>query len=148
MKISRTSAPNPFAVLCTCLAYVHVYNPGPQDFVEPTLSWPRTRPDCAGNPTDLTLASCFFSHRAQAPGHDDYDCNHIHSPQLPLAASLPIPQLSSRKELTGPFPKQNDLHTTHWGPIRRQISPSALPPSQALDPYAHACTTVTGGRPR
>lgn len=152
VKVSRTSAPNPFAV------YVHVQLTymciirGPRILSNPHYHGrgpDQTAHSCAGNPTDLTLPSCFFSPRAQAPGHGDYDCNHIHSPQLPPGgASLPIP--NSRQEKGQPAHSQSRTTCIRptGGPIRRQISPSALPPSQALDPYAHACTTVTGGRPR
>lgn len=115
MKVVSTSAPSSFAVPCTCLAYAESGAPG----------FCRTHIITAKGQTRETACHKLRreSHRfdarilllppkAQAPGHDDYDCNHIHPPTPTWGQVYPSPTLVEKRP-TGPFPKQNDLHTTH-----------------------------------
>lgn len=88
----------------------------------------------AGNPTDLILASCFFSPGPRHLGRVTCNCNHIHSPpHLPPNSRLRLrfahPQLWSRERAGRAIPKaERPAYGPPDGPTRRTNQP-VRPPS-------------------
>lgn len=120
-----TSVPNSLAVPCTCLAYAESGAPG---FCRThIIVAKRTRPDCHKLRREshrFDARMLLLSHRAQAPGHDDYDCNHIHPPlNSHLGASLPIPNSGREKAQ----PAHSRSRTTCIRPTRGSDTASNQP---------------------